>query len=354
MKILFFANECHPGTQGGIQTFGRALKKMFTKELLFLSLKTSNKKVFNVKDVIEILSTNKLVRVADRLLYRFPRKLISRYYLKKIKPKICILSFPIDLLCLKKINTKKILVQHTSFDVYFERYYQNNKKLLEMSKEKLDCFVVLSKQDKIKLIEKFNFPKEKIRVIRHSCEVELLNQTKEKSKNLIIIGRLTASKRIDLAIEAMKNLSDFNLKIYGGGSEEEILELKKIIKDGSIQNVKLCGPTNQVQKVLDENGIFIMTSDYEGYPITTIEAMRRGLPIILRNTFVAANDVVKDNGILLEKEWNEDKFCEAVRRIYDNYEEYSKNAIEMGKRHNLDVIKKEWENLFKKLSGEKF
>lgn len=94
-----------------------------------------------------------------------------------------------------------------------------------------------------------------------------------------------------------------------------------------------------------------MTSDHEGYPITSIEAMRRGLPIVLRNTFESAQDIIEDNGILLEKEWNEDKFAEAVRKIYDNYEFYSKNAVEMGKRHNFEVIKFQWEELIADLSN---
>lgn len=92
-----------------------------------------------------------------------------------------------------------------------------------------------------------------------------------------------------------------------------------------------------------------MTSDYEGYPITLIEAMRRGLPLVLRNTFEAAEDIVIDNGVLLNKEWNEDKFAEAVRKIYDNYEYYSENSKRLGARHNLEVIKKEWDKLFKEV-----
>ena len=47
-----------------------------------------------------------------------------------------------------------------------------------------------------------------------------------------------------------------------------------------------------------------MTSDFEGYPITLIEAMRRGFPIVLRNTFDSAQDIVINNGVLLEKEWD--------------------------------------------------
>ena len=92
-----------------------------------------------------------------------------------------------------------------------------------------------------------------------------------------------------------------------------------------------------------------MTSDYEGYPITDIEAMRRGLPIVLRNTFDSAPDIVQDNGILLDKEWDEDKFVEAVKKVYDNYEYYSKNSLKMGKRHDFEVIKKEWDKLFNNL-----
>ena len=37
------------------------------------------------------------------------------------------------------------------------------------------------------------------------------------------------------------------------------------------------------------------------YPISTIEAMRRGLPIVLRNTFDSAQDIVINNGVLFRK-----------------------------------------------------
>lgn len=96
-----------------------------------------------------------------------------------------------------------------------------------------------------------------------------------------------------------------------------------------------------------------MTSDREGYGITNIEAMTRGLPIILRNTFESAPDIVQNNGILLEKEWDEDKFVEAVYKVYENYEYYSKNSIEMGKRHTFEVIKNKWLEFIRRSEDEK-
>lgn len=347
MKILFLADGCHPATQGGIQTFGRALKKMFEKNLIFLSYYTKNKKIFKVNDVIEILSSNIIFRLIDKLLFRFPRNYMSKKWIKKINPDICILRSPQNLKILKNIECKKILVQHIRLDIYFksESYYNNEKKLLEKSKKDLDYFIVTSPKDKIKWINEYNFPENKVKLIRHSCELELKKEKKEKNKVLIMIARLDNNhKRFDLAIKAMKNLADFNLKIYGSGPDEEFL--KNLIKENNLKNVFICGSTNKVKERLDEAGIFIMTSDYESYGISNIEAMRRGLPIIIRDTFEGASDVVINNGILLDKEWNEKEFCEGIKKIYNNYEYYSKNSIEMGKRHNLEVIKKEWEKLF--------
>ena len=218
-----------------------------------------------------------------------------------------------------------------------------------MIRDYIDCFVFLSKYDQEKFVKELNLDINKTKVIRHCCEVELLEKEKLRNKKLIIIARLeNKQKRIDLAIKAMKKLPDFTLEIYGAGPDEEMLN--NLIKQEKLEdNVFLMGATNKVKEKLDECSIFVMTSDYEGYGITSIEAMRRGLPIVLRNTFESAQDIIENNGILLEKEWNEDKFTEAVRKIYDNYEFYSKNAVEMGKRHDFEIIKFQWEELVKNI-----
>ena len=150
----------------------------------------------------------------------------------------------------------------------------------------------------------------------------------------------------------MKKLPDFILEIYGDGPHEEML--KKIVIDEKLEDrIFFKGRTTKIKEKLDESSIFIMTSDHEGYGITNIEAMMRGLPIILRNTFESAPDIVQNNGILLEKEWDEDKFVEAVYKVYENYEYYSKNSIEMGKRHTFEVIKNKWLEFIRRSEDEK-
>ena len=342
MKILCLYLGGHPSCLGGIETFERNLKKMYSQTIDFFTLKSKKEKYYKIENVIEINEKN--------IKYKFLKFILGKYkavsfFQKDLNYDIYIINEPIELKSIKK-NGKKILVQHFAYEDY--NFYKKIK-LVSKFKKELDYFVFLSEYDKERFIKEIDFPREKAVVIRHLCNLESLKEKKIKNKNLIMLCRLAnKSKRIDLAIKAMRKLSDFILNIYGDGEDKEYLE--NLIKEKNLKNVILHGGTNQVKEKLDENGIFIMTSDLEGYGIANIEAMRRGLPIILRNTFDSAPDIVQDNGILLDKEWNEDKFVEAVRKVYDNYDYYSENSIRMGKRHDFEVIKKEWDKLFESIN----
>ena len=345
MKILSVTLFNNPTEQGGIESFARTLKKFYPKNLSFITfnLKKDVKALYEVKDIIEIGSTNFLFRISNKLLNNKLREFILLKKVRKLNPDIMIFSYPYEVKVLSKIRSKKILVQHVSWSEY-TRIYLHNEVNKEILKRNLDVFVVLSPYDKKIFYKGLNLEEKMIKVIRHSSKIELLKYKKEKNKKLIMIARIdNFQKRFDLAIRVMKKLSEFTLDIYGDGPDMEKCE--NIIKNENIKNVFLRGSTNKVQEKLDESGIFIMTSAYEGYPITLIEAMRRGLPLILRNTFDSAQDIVIDNGVLLEKEWDEDKFVEAVKKVYDNYEYYSENSKKLGERYNPEVIKKEWDKL---------
>ena len=352
MKILVLCGGTHPENLGGVETFERVLAKIFENKIYFLGYKNKLKKYYKIENIIEIFELNFIMKVLNKLLNQKIRKYIFKKEIGKIRPDMLLFNFPNTLEHIPIFYGKKILVQHGRYDSYLEGYYKNDKNIMLGMEKKIDYFVFLSEYDKKRFIEELNFPTYKAKVIRHSCEVALLEEEKKKNKNLIMIARLDNKyKRFDLAIKVMKQLPDFNLKIYGDGKDKILL--KNLINKYQLKNVFLCDGTNKVKEKLDEAGIFIMTSDSEGYPISTIEAMRRGLPIILRNTFEAAQDIVIDNGILLEKEWEEEKFVEAVKKVYDNYSYYSENSIKMGRRHDFEKIESEWQNLIKKIENEK-
>lgn len=348
MKKIVSLTFADPRVQGGIEGFNRVLKKFYPKEFIMITYSNNCEKIYNVPDVIEIGSRNIFFRITNRILKNKIREFLIKKSIKESRSNIIVLAHPNDLKFLKDLKMTKILVQHSSYEAYIKDFCHGKEEYKNLIKNEADYFVTLSENDAIKFKRELGLNEEKIKIIRHSTNLEILNKRKLKNKKLIMIGRIdNSSKRYDLAIKAMKKLSDYTLDIYGVAHKQSELDyLKDIIKKENIINVKFKGVTNKVQEKLDESGIFIMTSDFEGYPISTIEAMRRGLPIVLRNTFDSAQDIVINNGVLLEKEWNEDKFVEAVRKVYENYEYYSENSKKLGERHSSEVIKKEWDKLF--------
>ena len=352
LSMVLFAD---PRSQGGIETFNRILKEFYSERLEMLTLSTDRIKIYDVSDVTEIGKNNKFFKVLNKISCNNLRKFLTLKEIKKEKRKYIIYTFPFEGEIIKDIEATKICVIHTTLDRYISILCEGKKEKLLNLIDYTDYFVVLSDYNAETLKKEISVLKDKVRVIRNSSKIDRFLLKKQKNKNLIMVNRIeNISKRLDLAISSMKKLPDWTLNIYGNTvkkeDEEDLKRLKKIIQDKNITNVNFKGATNQVQEKLDESGILIMTSDFEGYPMVAIEAMRRGLPIVLRNTFDSARDIIpnNENGILLDKEWDEDKFVEAVRKIYENYEYYSENSKILSKRYDKEVIKKEWDKLLKK------
>lgn len=126
-------------------------------------------------------------------------------------------------------------------------------------------------------------------------EVDTLKKDND-TKVFIAVGRLTVEKNHTLMIEAFSKLSSENiiLMILGQGDKSQF---DRIISD----NVFLLGSKNNVHDYLYCADAFCMSSTYEGFPISIIEAMSIGLPI-LSTKVGGIPDVVIDgkNGLLCD------------------------------------------------------
>lgn len=346
MRIICIGKGNDPRCLGGVETFERNLEKIFKNNIKFLTWNSDKEKIFKCNNVENIQEQKILL---NRILLKILGKTrFTLYRVKQEKPDIVIINKPKDIRMIKGLRYKKILIQHGSYESYEQTIFKN-KKIVDLIRKHIDYYVCLSDKSREIFSNNLGIERERIVTIRHSCEVPIAKKIKEKNRKLIIIARVENNqKRIDLAIKAMKKLSRYTLDIYGDGPHEEML--KNLVKKEELEDrVFFRGKTTKIKEKLDEAGIFIMTSDREGYGITNIEAMSRGLPIILRNTFEAAEDIVLGNGVLLSKEWNEDKFVEAVEEVYNNYEEYSKKSLELAKRYKIEIIGEKWKDLIKNI-----
>jgi len=112
--------------------------------------------------------------------------------------------------------------------------------------------------------------------------IKELNYNNSELVKILFLGRLGKRKGIYDLIDAAKHLKSRNIEIdlFGDGNLEEF---KKLIEDNNLQEkVKIMGWISGEKKdeVLRNSDIFILPSYSEGLPMSILEAMAVGLPVI--------------------------------------------------------------------------
>ena len=96
---------------------------------------------------------------------------------------------------------------------------------------------------------------------------------------MVAIGNLKKAKNYSYLIDAFKTMpKNIHLDIYGSGPLHDALQ--KEINSCQL-NVRLCGVRDDIHNVLPQYDAFIMSSIFEGQPISLLEAMACGMPAIL-------------------------------------------------------------------------
>ena len=97
------------------------------------------------------------------------------------------------------------------------------------------------------------------------------------------MARLETQKRLMHAIAAFRRVveavPEAKLDIYGEGSQRDKLQAE-IERSGLTGAVTLRGYDPHAREALWRASAFLMTSEYEGYPLSTLEAMSQGCPVV--------------------------------------------------------------------------
>lgn len=117
---------------------------------------------------------------------------------------------------------------------------------------------------------------------------------------IVAAGRLVPQKNFDLLLDAAARLDrPFRLVIYGEGAQRAQLE-KSIAKRGLADRVTLPGYVDDLRSALCDARLFVLSSDYEGFPAVLIEALAAGVPIVATDCSPAiAGIVAKGEGSLV-------------------------------------------------------
>ncbi len=171
-----------------------------------------------------------------------------------------------------------------------------------------------------------------------------------KNKKLVTIARISHQKRIDKMVDIVeevfkdKKYSDWTLEIWGEGEEYDLI--KGMITSPQI---KLMKRTNDPKSVLLSSSINLITSDFEGFALSILEACECGIPTITLDFGESTEEQVLDNKTGFIAKDRED-YINKLKQMMDNKELLENFSIECKKYNESFKIKnivKDWENIFK-------
>lgn len=184
----------------------------------------------------------------------------------------------------------------------------------------VDEIIAVSENLKELMIENYKISPEKITLLPNGSPSAKVNENKYNSRrtlgmpenifNIGIIARLDPVKNHKMLLDAIynivKNKLSVHLWIVGSGKEKEKIE--KETKRLEIEEyVSLLGERNDVPIILNALDCLVLSSFSEGFPVTILEAMSAGLPIIA--TDVGGNrEIIKNgrSGILVKSNSSEE------------------------------------------------
>lgn len=296
------------------------------------------------------------VTMTKALLQKHAVKKLSDY-LRRNKIDIIIacgvMYYTLAVLAAKKCGIKVIGWEHT--DPNNKRDYKFQDQNRAFGAKRTDCNVLLTKA----ALKTYNsrFPK--------ANNVQLYNPVDDKlfeykgsydsdSKKIISVGRLRPQKNfnrlLDIAAAVLPEHPEWTWDIYGEGELRSSLEEKRDSL-GLKDRISFPGQVGDLYDRYRNYSFIVMTSDYEGFPMTLLEGAANKLPMIAFDVPTGPNEIIKNgvNGYLCSHGSNEE-MINAVEAMIANTEKRIQMSAESRKTAELfdvDTICGQWTELLK-------
>ncbi|MDP2696260.1 MAG: glycosyltransferase family 4 protein [bacterium] len=265
----------------------------------------------------------------------------------------------------KRFKTPLQLQIHTDFlSPYFWQESVKNKIRVLLAKwlvKKADCIRVVSERIKGSLISQFpNFPISRIIVLPIFIDVDKIRTASVKTDLrkkypgydfiILMASRLTKEKNIKMAIASFENakhqmspVKNPLLLIVGDGPKKRRLD-PLVVRYSLGNNVKFEPWTDDLASYYKTADLFLLTSNYEGYGRTIIEALAADCPVISTDVGIAKEFIDGNHfGIIIAPN-DMRALVGGLQKMAGHKERYHefKNIRLPDKNTYLDLLKRTW------------
>ena len=196
-----------------------------------------------------------------------------------------------------------------------------------------DHFLFVSEKSRSIRVSREGYPRHKTSVIYNSVDInqfEDSNQNRDKKKIVFgIAARLIKLKRIEDCIKLIDKLrnEEVDYKLYIAGVGPELENLKEEVNNYQLnEKVIFLGFIEDIKGFYDSINVFLLCSETEDLPLSIIEALASGKPVISTDVG-GVSEILKGTSSLLTSSFTSDGFVNQVK-LYLNNINYSECALQ--------------------------
>ncbi|WP_427310837.1 glycosyltransferase family 4 protein [Cupriavidus sp. H39] len=167
-----------------------------------------------------------------------------------------------------------------------------------------------------RLAQSLPLPAERISVIPNGIpDTPHRAEPQAPLRRIVMVARFAAPKRQDAAIRAFARagLESCVLTLVGDGPQRHAMQ--QLAQQLAPGRVEFPGNVTQVPALLASAQAFVLASDHEGFPLSVLEAMRAGLPVVASDLPGIREQLDGNRYGLLVNHDDEHAFSEALRRL---------------------------------------
>lgn len=204
-------------------------------------------------------------------------------------------------------------------------------------------------------LQKYNIPRSLI--IPNTIEIKkyIFKERKEIKPNLLWVRAIDSTYNPEMALKVVELIfqryPSVNLTMVGPFKDISEFQWKKIVDKYKIKPT-LTGKLSKEQWInLSFNfDIFINTTNVDNMPVSVIEAMALGLPVISTNVGGLPFLLEDNKDAFLVESNNEVQMAEAVFKLIENSElteKFSFNARKKVEQFDWQIVKNQWKEILK-------
>lgn len=177
-----------------------------------------------------------------------------------------------------------------------------NNRMIRIFKNIINLKVIAVSKENLMFVRDFyKIGKNKSDFINNGIDIDRFYKLKHDNFTFINVARQDENKNQILIIRAMEKLvrngKNVNLLLIGEGPCHNYLK-SEVYRLGLSESISFIGQIADPEKYYAVSDVYVQTSFREALPLSVLEAMATGLPIIATNVG-GLKDIVDENGILL-------------------------------------------------------